>query len=303
MAEASNPSRAEVIEYIRIKESAISQVRFVARSGGQIGDAAAANVALAFRQGSIGLIESLVSADEGDTAGGGDMTILSEQGLSLRAHLAILIDQPQTARTFFERMADEHAEGDPRFARYLLADGGDNLSDLGCALGKEWLNAAMRLYERSLRDWAVDEEPLEWAITQNNLGATLLIMGMEHTDAGEAGAMLRRSVEAFARASEVFLAHGERQDANAAIAYSNSEQAIWELLAFDSGNLVLLQDHAVAEMAITAVQTRALANGGPESVKGLDEHRRSMQIVSTRQDTGAQRLRLTRDRDFCRRPS
>lgn len=80
------------------------------------------------------------------------------------------------------------------------------------------------------------------------------------------------------------------------------EQANWELLALDPGNLELLENHAVAESGVIAVQTRALASGGPRSVEQLDDRRRSMQIVSTRQDTGAQRLRLTGDRDFCRRP-
>lgn len=191
----------------------------------------------------------------------------------------------------------------PRFqARYVLADGGDNLLGLGCVLGLEWLDAAIGLYGGSLQGWAVDEEPLERAITQNNLGVALLLMGMEDAYGGDASAMLRRSVDALAQASEVFMFQGERQDTNAAIVYTNSEQANWELLALDPGNLELLENHAVAESGVIAVQTRALASGGPRSVEQLDDRRRSMQIVSTRQDTGAQRLRLTGDRDSCRRP-
>lgn len=290
--EASNPTREEVVEYIRLKEGVISQVGFVARREGQVGTAGAASVDLAFRQGDIHSIESLVSAEQGDEV----------VGPMLRAHMAILIDQPQTARVHFERVAAGHAEGDARMARYVLADGGDNLLGLGCVLGLEWLDAAIGLYGGSLQGWAVDEEPLERAITQNNLGVAVLLMGMEDAYGGDASAMLRRSVDALAQASEVFMFQGERQDTNAAIVYTNSEQANWELLALDPGNLELLENHAVAESGVIAVQTRALASGGPRSVEQLDDRRRSMQIVSTRQDTGAQRLRLTGDRDFCRRP-
>ena len=89
VAEASNPSRDDVVEYVRLKESVISQVRFMAGRGGRVAGPGAANVDLAFRQGNVEFIESLVSAEQEDEEVAADVMMLTELGPQRSPHFAI----------------------------------------------------------------------------------------------------------------------------------------------------------------------------------------------------------------------
>ena len=302
VASFANPSRERVVEYVRLKKSAVSQVRFIVRKEAADSDSQETNLEAALRQGEIQSIESLVSEDESSGSVLADVGMLSELQLLSRAHLAIVIDNPRAARAYFEHVAARRSEADPQNARNLLADGADNLSGLGCALGKDWLDAAIGLYESSLRNWPRTEEAIEWAITQNNFGVALLSVGTAYADGENSLEVLRRSAEAFRNASSVLSAEQDGPIVNFSIVYSNLGQATSKLLAFDPDDPVLLQQQAVAWRSVVAFETQALARGGQQFLDELRENTRSMQIVSKREATEAQRLRLTGDYIPCQRP-
>ena len=111
------------MEYVRTKKSAISQVRFIARTQPIDNSSRNADVVSAFDQGDIESIESLVGSDDGNAEVSGGTATLSEGQLLFRAHLAILVDRPQIAQRYFEIVAARRVEADRQGASNLLADG------------------------------------------------------------------------------------------------------------------------------------------------------------------------------------
>ena len=298
---SSNPPRKKVVKYVRFKKNAVVQARIIAREDEAAGDSHDINVEVALRQGDIESIESVICADDDSGEASRDGTKLLDEQLLLRAHLAIIIDEPQVARAYFERLAARLADPDPQSARYLLADAADNLSSLGCFLGKDWLNAAIVLYERSLQNWPRKEEPIEWAITQNNFGAALMSFGTYEADDRLKAKVLCRSTEAFSKAASVLSYDRELPDVKMSIVFGNWKQAASKLLAIDPDNHVLQQERAVAVRNVTFNESHALSSGGKTSVNRLREKSRSMQIESSREATKAQRLRLARGPNPCQR--
>ena len=298
---AKNPPREKAMEYVRAKKAAISQVRYIASTQPIIDGSRDADVESALEQGDIESIESLLGPGDGNVEVSRDTATLSEGQHLFRAHLAILVDEPQMARRYFEIVAARIAEADLQRARHLLADGADNLASVGCALGGEWLDAAIELYEGSLANWSKEDQPTEWAIIQNNHGAALLSSGTGYDDNDHALNMLQRSAEAFRRAREVFGFGWDGSLANSSIVYRNWHEAVSEMLTIDRHNPELEQDQAVALRAVLSNSTRAMSRGGQDAVDRLDEAGRSMLIESTRQATKAQRLRLMGDPNPCQR--
>lgn len=298
---SSNPPRNKVVEYVRFKKNAVAQARFIAREDEVAGGSHNINVELALKQGDIKLIESVICADDDSREVSRDGTKLLDEQLLLRAHLAIIIDEPQVARAYFERSAARLTDPDPQIARYLLADAADNLSGLGCFLGKNWLNAAIVLYERCLQSWPRKEEPIEWAITQNNFGAALMSYGAYEADDRLKAKVLRRSTEAFRKAADVLRDEWDGSDAKISIVLGNWKQAASKLLAIDPNDHVVQQEWAVVERSIGFYESHAIRSGGKASLNLLRENRRSMQIESSREATKAQRRRLARGPNPCQR--
>jgi tetratricopeptide (TPR) repeat protein len=65
------------------------------------------------------------------------------------------------------------------------------------------LRRAVQAYEAALQERTRERAPLDWAATQNNLGAALRVLGGR----GDNGEALRRAVQAFEAALEVFRRH------------------------------------------------------------------------------------------------
>ena len=228
--------KAKVAEYIRLKKGAISHVRFVMDRDLPASDPDRVVVERALKNGDIEAAGPLGVGDASGEQGLTEMTELADVQLLFRAHWAILIDEPQTAAAHFVVVASRRGRTDAKSARHLLADGGDHLSRFGCVQGKDWLNSAVSLYESSLRRWSREEEEVERAITQNNLGAILLLLGAKYVEGEEAAEVLGASVESLRDAAGVLVSTWEPPDPRVSIVYGNLAKAIDELVRAVGGS-------------------------------------------------------------------
>lgn len=306
-----NLPRESVAEYIGLKKSAISQVRFLmTRDTAQNNpDRLVAEKLLGKGRDQASGYLGVASVSEGEPLA--EMERLSDVRLLFRAHWAILFDEPRMAAEHFRLVADRRSQTDTERARNLLADGGDHLSKFGCVQGRSWLTSAASLYESSLRAWPRDEDEIERGFTQNNLGATLLLLGARHLEGEDAVRVLETSVESLRDAASVLVRSWEYPDPRVSIVYRNLDRAIYELVRVvdRSTELVLEparranleQERAVAYRYIIANRTRALTRGGAESDAELEASGTAMQIEPEREPTEARGLRVVLNGNPCRR--
>lgn len=297
-----NPPRETVKEYVRLKKGTISQVRFFATRRFSSRDATRGEVERALSRGDVDAVRRLMAVSDTSETSRETLAANSDTQLLFRAHLAILLDEPQTAGEYFQFVAARREEDDPQGARYLLADGADNLSRVGCVQGKEWLKIAILLYDQSLEEWPKDVEEVEWAVTHNNLGAARLLLALRHAQGEEEMEAIRRSVDSLRKAAEVVGRSWVRPDPRLSIVYGNLGEAITELWVFADRDPVLQQEIAVAERHLIANETQALGRRGREGLERLRSVRQSTRISPGRKSTLARHLNVTTDGDPCRRP-
>ena len=298
----TNPERETVVEYVRLKKSTISHVLFFARRRLAARDATRVAVERAIAQGDVEAARRRVLAKDVTEASRENLAAISDIQLLFRAHLAILLDEPRTAGEYFRLVAARREKANPQGARYLLADGADNLSRVGCVQGEDWLKTAITLYEQSLREWSRDEDEDEWAVTQNNFGAARLRLAIRHAQGDETLKAIRGSVDSLRKAAEVVGRSWVRPDPRLSIVYGNLGEAITELWVFADRDPVLQQEIAVAERYLIANETQALGRLGPEGVERLRSASQSTQISPARKSTLARQLNVATDGDPCQRP-
>jgi hypothetical protein len=297
-----NPPRETVKEYLRLKKGTISHVRFFATRRFSPRDATRVEIERALPRADVDAVRRQMAGSDTSETSRETLAANTDVRLLFRAHLAILLDEPRTAAKYFQLVAARREEEDPQGAKYLLADGADHLSRVGCVQGKEWLDTAILLYEQSLQEWPKNVEEAEWAVTQNNLGAARLLLALRHAEGEEELKAIRRSVDSLRKAAEIVGRSWVRPDPRLSIVYGNLEEAITELWVFADRDPVLRQEIAVAERYLIANETQALGRRGLEGMERLRSASQSTQISPGRESTLARHLNVATDGDPCRRP-
>lgn len=257
-------------------------------------------VVSALDEGNISYIESLVEIGAGNE--GTTMLVPAEAAdLLTRAHLAILVDKPKFAASYFESAGEIVEEFDVNPAWHILIDGADQLGRIGCKLGPEWLGESIILYEKALGTSASSISRLELAIARHNLGAFLLVLGLEENRKDHTKEILVKSLNALRMASRDIRAIPGAPDRDVYILYRNVIYAISKLSALGEHDPSLDQERAVARRQITNVETMAVEMGGEQALERIRASASSILIEPEWDPTIAQARRLFGESDPCQK--
>lgn len=297
----TNPQREDIVQYINAKKAAISTVRISLIRYPLKNSLQARQLEAALNEGHVDRVGELVNGVSEDNEAQSTLTEQSSSDLLTRAQISILIDDPIGAAEFFDGEALRVAERDLRRAEQIRIDGADQLGNLGCQFGREWLDSSVTLYEITLQNLTLEEYPMEWTVAQNNLGVSFLGLAIGEEDNGSSIRILYRSLAAFENASKNPSFETFVSDPRRSIIYSNMAYTLSELFRLGEKDADLFQKQAVAQRYVYNNEDLALQTGRDEALKWLEANSVSMQIKPQWDPTLAQPRGTGEQSDPCQR--
>lgn len=120
-----------------------------------------------------------------------------------RGRAALLKGDAEAAAAHAEAAAGFFAPFDPLEGARVRNAEAEALCDHGRRFGGGGLAGAAKLWRDNLSIVARDKHPMHWAVTQNNLGTAFSEQG-ERTDGPEGAQLLRKAIDAYRSAQEVY---------------------------------------------------------------------------------------------------